>query len=139
MQRQSMVIAVKGILIHDKKVLIVQRSKDDGFLANSWEFPGGKVEFAETLEQGLQREFLEETSIAIQPKNISYTNTFITNPYHKIVMLTYSVVALSEPIVQLSFEHQDYMWATKEELLNHLNAETVKSLKQSNTLIELNF
>lgn len=137
MQRQSMVIAVKGILMKDKKVLIVQRAKDDSYLAGGWEFPGGKVEFVETLEQGLQREFLEETGIAVDVQNILYTNTFITNPYHKIVMLTYTVTTTREPVVTLSFEHQNYMWATKEELLNHLNPETVKSLRQNNALLHL--
>jgi mutator protein MutT len=53
-----------AILRKDKKVLICQR-KLGGRYALKWEFPGGKFEPGETIEQCLHRELREELSIEI--------------------------------------------------------------------------
>ena len=53
-----------GILKKDGKVLICQRKKG-GRYELKWEFPGGKVEQGETIEQCLRRELREELSIEI--------------------------------------------------------------------------
>ncbi|MFA6963506.1 MAG: NUDIX hydrolase [Patescibacteria group bacterium] len=49
-----------GIALNDGRVLLV-KSPDFGF----WVIPGGGVEEGETLEDGLRREFLEETGFLI--------------------------------------------------------------------------
>jgi mutator protein MutT len=54
-----------AILRKDKKILICQR-KRGGRYALKWEFPGGKLEPGETIEQCLRRELREELSIEIQ-------------------------------------------------------------------------
>jgi 8-oxo-dGTP diphosphatase len=53
-----------AILRRDKKILLCQR-KQGGRYALKWEFPGGKLEPGETVEQCLRRELLEELSIKI--------------------------------------------------------------------------
>ena len=53
-----------GILRRDGKILACQR-KRGGRYELKWEFPGGKVEPGETIEQCLERELREELSIAI--------------------------------------------------------------------------
>lgn len=55
-----------GIVIRQGRVLICRRRKDD-HLAGYWEFPGGKREPGETLEQCLERELAEELSIRVTP------------------------------------------------------------------------
>ena len=57
---------VIGIVTHAGKVLICQRPEDKSF-AGYWEFPGGKREAGETIEQCLRRELREELSIEITP------------------------------------------------------------------------
>jgi 8-oxo-dGTP diphosphatase len=55
-----------GVIINDKReILITQRAshKHEGSL---WEFPGGKCEQAETVEMALKRELHEELGIIIQ-------------------------------------------------------------------------
>ncbi|MFT4636431.1 MAG: 8-oxo-dGTP diphosphatase [Chitinophagales bacterium] len=53
-------------VVYDKqgRVLVGQRIVEDLYF-KKWEFPGGKLELGETVEQALIREFLEETSIRI--------------------------------------------------------------------------
>jgi mutator protein MutT len=51
-----------GIIEKDGKFLIAQRAKNDS-LKGLWEFPGGKVENDETLQECLRRELYEELNI----------------------------------------------------------------------------
>jgi 8-oxo-dGTP diphosphatase len=52
-----------AINIRDQKVLLTRRGKSEK-LAGYWEFPGGKVEDGETLQECLERELLEELGVA---------------------------------------------------------------------------
>ncbi len=54
-----------GVLRRNNLILICQR-KSGGRYALKWEFPGGKFEQGETVEQCLRRELREELSIEIQ-------------------------------------------------------------------------
>lgn len=60
---------VAGFLERDGKFLLVQRppgKKNEGL----WEFPGGKVEKEETLEEALKRELKEELGIDVLETNL---------------------------------------------------------------------
>ena len=57
---------VIGIVIRAGKVLICQRPEGKSF-AGYWEFPGGKREPGETVEQCLRRELREELNIDVAP------------------------------------------------------------------------
>ena len=54
------------MVCRDRKVLVCQRKDVDTF-GGFWEFPGGKQELGETLEQCLARELREELAIAARP------------------------------------------------------------------------
>jgi A/G-specific adenine glycosylase len=51
-----------AVLLHDSRILIGQRRHGDSF-AGLWEFPGGKREAGESLEQAVIRELREELAI----------------------------------------------------------------------------
>ncbi len=53
--------AVLAVVIRAGQVLLVQRANPPD--AGLWGFPGGKVEFGETLVQAAERELLEETGV----------------------------------------------------------------------------
>ena len=57
-------IKVVAAVIRDRdKIFATQRGY--GEFKGGWEFPGGKVEAGETIEEALKREFMEELGIAI--------------------------------------------------------------------------
>lgn len=53
-----------GLIRHEGRYLIARR-KPGVHLAGFWEFPGGKREMGESLEECLQRELFEELSIRV--------------------------------------------------------------------------
>ena len=57
-------IGVAVITNRQGKVLI-DRRKDEGEMAGLWEFPGGKIEPGETIEECIEREIKEELNIEI--------------------------------------------------------------------------
>lgn len=59
------VIEVAAGLIHREGCYLIARRKPGVHLAGFWEFPGGKREPGETLEECLQRELFEELSIRV--------------------------------------------------------------------------
>src|SRR5579859_551849 len=63
MQRIDVAI---GILVRNGQILICQRRARDAF-GDLWEFPGGKCESGETLNECLKRELLEELAIEATP------------------------------------------------------------------------
>jgi 8-oxo-dGTP diphosphatase len=57
-------VAVGVVYNQQGEVLVGQRTVKDLYF-RKWEFPGGKLESGETVEQALSRELLEETGISI--------------------------------------------------------------------------
>lgn len=57
-------VAVGIVIDQAQRILIGQRVVKDQYF-QKWEFPGGKLEAGETVEQALKREFLEETGLRI--------------------------------------------------------------------------
>ena len=52
-------------LINAKNEVLISLRKNKKEYNGYWEYPGGKIEIGETLEQGLVREIREELNIAI--------------------------------------------------------------------------
>jgi mutator protein MutT len=64
--RQTRIDAAIALVCRGGKILVCQRKEDDT-LGGYWEFPGGKCEDGETLEQCLARELHEELAITARP------------------------------------------------------------------------
>ena len=66
-------IVVTGILKDKDLFLVVRRSKEDDLYPGCWEFPGGHIEFGETISDALKRELKEEIGFS------DFDNPIITN------------------------------------------------------------
>ena len=112
-------IVLTGILKDNDLLLIVKRNENDELYPGAWEFPGGHLEKGETLKDGLKRELEEE---------IGFTDEFepiITHYYDEVKeknnVLIHDLeidfvinVDSSKLKVELSDEHCDYKWVTKD-------------------------
>ena len=58
------VVAVIAVVVMDGRVLLVRRANPPD--AGRWGFPGGKIEFGETINQAAIRELAEETAITAE-------------------------------------------------------------------------
>ncbi len=66
------------MILNEGKVLLGQRHHDpakaDSELhgEGTWTMPGGKLEYGESFEEGVVREVLEETGLAIDPEGLKF-------------------------------------------------------------------
>jgi 8-oxo-dGTP diphosphatase len=65
-EREPVDVAVGVLIDADGRFLLTSRPEGKVY-AGHWEFPGGKVEAGETIEQALRRELHEELGITIGP------------------------------------------------------------------------
>jgi 8-oxo-dGTP diphosphatase len=77
--KETVHVAV-GIVLKGGKVFLTKRA-EDVHLGGKWEFPGGKVEAGETVEQALYRELVEEIGIEV---NCSTPFMHIEHDYPKV-------------------------------------------------------
>ncbi|UKS56394.1 NUDIX hydrolase [Exiguobacterium acetylicum] len=105
----KIVPAVKGIIIHKQRLLIVRRAAAD-FGGGTWECPGGKMDFGEFPLDSLVREIKEETQLTVSPERLLYASSFLTHPDRQIILLMY-VCSTNQTDVQLSAEHDAHLWA----------------------------
>lgn len=125
---------IAGIaIVNNGKVLIIQRSSDENIFPNLWEFPSGKKEPMEKIEDAVKREAKEETGLDIKiGKPISVFN-FGWEKEDEIRDAT-EIVFLGEiegsTNVKISDEHQNFAWITKNEVNNYdMSAETKEAIK----------
>lgn len=62
----STVHVAVGVVVNRDKQILVARRHDDQHQGGLWEFPGGKVQSDETVQQALKRELLEEVNITVR-------------------------------------------------------------------------
>jgi 8-oxo-dGTP diphosphatase len=62
-------LAALCVVRRGERVLLAQRSKGPATAIGKWGFPGGMQELGETVEACAQRELLEETGIAAEPRH----------------------------------------------------------------------
>ncbi|MGG0717233.1 NUDIX domain-containing protein [Robertmurraya massiliosenegalensis] len=132
------VVAVKGVIVHEGRALIVKRSDNDEVGAGTWECAGGKIEFGENLESALVREIEEEVGINVTVEKILFATSFNTGPTRQVVILTYLCRPNNTKVI-LSEEHIEYEWASKKQLKALLTPEIIKDFERSDifSLLEL--
>lgn len=111
-------ISVGAAVVHDGKILIMQRRADD-FMPNIFELPGGACEGNETLIDAVYREVLEESQCSIERiiRYIGYID--FPSASGKATRRFNFLVKVHEPVMVVLSEHADYRWITPQEAQNY--------------------
>ena len=100
---------VAAIIKKGNLYLVTQRNKDK-YMGLKWEFPGGKVEANETLQEALTREIYEELNI-----NINVYEKIAEERYKDSeinIVLHYFLCSIKDGDISLN-EHEAMEWADK--------------------------
>ena len=100
---------VAAIIKKGNLYLVTQRNKDK-YMGLKWEFPGGKVEANETLQEALTREIYEELNI-----NINVYEKIAEERYKDSeinIVLHYFLCSIKNGVISLN-EHEAMEWADK--------------------------
>lgn len=108
-------ISVKGILLKDNKILILKRPDYIKSRGGTWEFPGGGVNFGESLEEALKREVHEETCLPIRVDRPIYTWSIIKDENKQVIGIQFLCSLIDNEQIVLSDEHCDYAWVSVDE------------------------
>lgn len=100
------------------RVLIVKTIKWQGW----WGVPGGKIEWGESLEAALEREFREEVGLELTHIQYAMLLEGVFDPqFHKplhFLFINYFAESLSEEVTP-NEEIAEWAWVTPEEALNY--------------------
>lgn len=123
-----MILAASGIILQDKKILLLQRSNYTENYPEFWGCPGGRAEIGETAEQNVIREVKEECNLDFTPTEIIKTGIWQDRKYYRFLgnwsgeikiqdleVIDYNWFSLKEASkLKLSFDYREII-----ELLYH--------------------
>lgn len=79
-------IRVCGLCIEDEKILLVNHHSLN-ISGDFWAPPGGGMDFGQSAEDNLKREFLEETGLVVEIEKFLFVHEYLNPPLHAIELL----------------------------------------------------
>ncbi|MBN1626230.1 MAG: 8-oxo-dGTP diphosphatase MutT [Deltaproteobacteria bacterium] len=115
MNNKPHISVTAGLIFKDGRILIAERPR--GYhLAGLWEFPGGKQEPDETLEECLEREIKEELGIEIKAERLFAT---VIHEYEKKIVSLHVFDCTHVNGDPKGLEGQDLKWIKPSELMQY--------------------
>lgn len=115
---ENPVVGVGAVVIKDGKVLLVKRGVDPK--KGLWAIPGGSLKLGETLQEGAEREIMEETGITIRAKEPVYSFDFFERDGDGRVRFHYVIVDMMADYiggeVQGADDALEARWVSPDEL-----------------------
>ena len=113
-------VGVKILISNENgKFLFLRRSHQvESTKHKLWDLPGGRIYPQESLHEALKREVKEETNLELLKVDrlLGAQDIFVKQKDLHVVRLTYEGKASGE--VSLSDEHEEFKWASKNELIS---------------------
>jgi len=114
------IVPVAIAIIHkDNKFLLTERKgndPDDPPGGRVWHFPGGSIEFGETIEAALKREIKEELNLEIIIERQLGEIYSAIRPHWHGILIPYICTIQGEENIQLDHESYQYGWFTKDNI-----------------------
>jgi len=114
----SPICGVGAVVIRKGKVLLVKRGVEPN--KGLWAIPGGSLKLGETLQEGAEREILEETGITIRAKEPVYSFDFFEIDGNGRVRFHYVIIDMIADYisgeVQAADDALDARWVSPLEL-----------------------
>ena len=104
---RTVVQVAVGVLVRSDGAFLLTSRPEGKAYAGYWEFPGGKLEAGETVEQALRRELQEEIGLAIE--NCVLWKTERIDYPHALVQLNFCKVTQWTGELQM-LESQSFAW-----------------------------
>jgi 8-oxo-dGTP diphosphatase len=121
-----------AVIWNDQQQILIDRRREEGAMGGLWEFPGGKIEFGETVEECIKREIYEELGIVIEVGehlitiDHTYTHLRVTLTVHHCRLLS----GVPQPL-----ECDEVLWVNLDELeeftFPQANTQIIAALKGS--------
>ena len=108
-ERSAVDVAVGVLLQPDGRFLLSSRPAGKVY-AGYWEFPGGKLEPGESVEQALSRELYEELGLRLKPEGILRWREQMVDYPHALVRLHFCQVTAWDGELQMR-EGQQAVWS----------------------------
>ena len=108
---------VGAIIINEHEEILCALRSENMSLPNYWEFPGGKVEPNELVEEAIIREIKEELNCVINPLQIFNDTTY---EYENVIVNLITIYAELIDGTPTATEHDELRWVPKAKL-NELN------------------
>lgn len=126
----EIITAVGVVIINSKKKILIAKRKPDKPMPNKWEFPGGKLEENETLEECGIREVKEELDLDIRIDSyLGFED--LKHKEQKFCLHIYTAHLINEIQMLKLNEHTDSAWIAMSELFDYdLPANKLKFIKK---------
>ena len=108
-------VGVKALIVNEGKVLLLREAAyDEGTNMGKWDVPGGRINEAESVPEGLAREIFEETGLKDvrigDVLGVYETFPVIKGEMCHIIRIFYAAYITEIPEVVLSSDHDAYEW-----------------------------
>lgn len=117
---------------NDQSEILIDRRRKEGLLGGLWEFPGGKIEPGETIEDCIKREIREELGIEIEVGDRLITINHVYSHFSVILNVHQCrhLTGVPQPI-----ECDEIRWVTLDEIdqfpFPEANFQIIKALREA--------
>ena len=113
MKTVKVVAAVITACNENGEKIIFATQRGYGEFKDGWEFPGGKVEPGETLQEALKRETMEELETEIKVGDLIETIEYDYQTFHLSMDCFWAEIVKGDLVLR---EHEAAKWLAKEQL-----------------------
>ena len=121
-----------GVIWNEQSQILIDRRRPEGLLGGLWEFPGGKIEPGETVEECIKREIKEELGIEIEVGDRLITIDYAYSDFHVTLTVHHCrhLTGIPQPI-----ESDEVRWVTLDEIdqfpFPKANSQIIAALRQN--------